>query len=151
MRKHTRRRVITPLPPIGLRPRLAPDQVRDLSLLHNISLDAIARGEADAGVLEDWAGAVLTWSRVAELREIGMAEMHGQLDLATRVLERYRDTGHATFEPGEYDLARLGVMAMDELAKLVDRPTAIAAANWSELRLNEMARQGRFGAGRPPP
>lgn len=141
MRKRCHRRVIVPLPPRGLRPMLAPDQVRDLSLCHLVNLDAIARGSADESTLWQWIGSVHTWSRAADLLQRGTSEMAEQLHLATAVIERYGATGRVGFSGPEYQLAKLGVDVMDELARLVDRPTAIAAAEWSEARLNVLAAQ----------
>lgn len=132
-RKRCRRRAVQPLPPRGLRPRLAPDQVRDLGLAHVTNLDAMARGEGDHTTLWHWAEAVMTWSRVAELLGAGQAEMGGQLELVATVLERYRRTRRALFTGTEYQLAKLGVGYMDDLAAIVDRATAEAAAAWSEL------------------
>lgn len=145
-RKHCRRRAIAPKPPRGLRPRLAPDQVRDLGLAHVVNLDAIARGEANEALLWQWVGGVLTWSRVAELLQAGVPEMQAQLELAHRVIERYGRTGRVGFSGPDYQAARAGVQVMDLLAELVDKPTAIAAAEWSERRVNELAQAERQSA-----
>ncbi len=137
-RKCCRRRVVVPLPPRGLRPHLAPDQVRDLGLAHVVNLDAIARGEADEAILWQWVGGILTWSRVAELLEVGGSEMREQLELADRVIERYGRTGRVGFSGQDYTAARDGLRVMDRLAEIVDRPTAVAAAEWSERRTNQL-------------
>jgi hypothetical protein len=137
-RKHTRRRVIVPLPPRGLRPRLAPDQLRDLGLAHVANLDAVASGQADEATLWQIVGGCLTWSRAAELIGAGVDEMREQLDLATRLVERYGRSGRVLFTGTEYQLAKRGVLVMDLLAEQVDRPTAIAAAEWSEQRVGAM-------------
>lgn len=138
-RKRCHRRVIVPMPPRGLRPKLQADQVRDLAMAHLVNLDAIARGQADVDVLWQWAGGVYTWYRVAQLLGEGEPEMMLQLELSTRVLERRLARGRVIFTGPEYQLAKEGVDVMDALASQVDRATAIAAAEWSEARLSELA------------
>lgn len=118
--------------------RLAADQVRDLAMAHNINLDAIAHGQADASILWQWVGGIYTWWRVAELLGQGVPEMQLQIDLATSVVERYGRTGRVGFSGAQLQQARDGVSAMDQLAELVDRPTAIAAAEWSERKVNQL-------------
>lgn len=142
-RKRCHRRVVIPLPPRGLRPKLVPSQVRDLGLIHAINLDAIATGTADEGTLWQWVAGVLTWSRVAELLQAGAVEMHDQLELANRVVERYRATGRVLFTGPDYQLAKDGLSVMDQLAEIVDRPTAVVAAEWSDGMLNALASRVR--------
>jgi len=137
-RKRCRRRVIVAMPPRGLRPRLADDQVRDLAMVHLVNLDAIAKGLADESTLWHWVGGLFTWSRVATLLQTGEPEMELQLALATAVLDRYERTRRIGFSGPEYQQAKDGVVVMDQLAELVDRPTAIAAAEWSERRVNQL-------------
>lgn len=139
MRKRCHRRPVTPLPPRGLRPRLTPDQLRDLGLAHMVNLDTLAKGEADESTLWQWVGGCLTWARVADLLQVGQAEMTEQLALVTSVVQRYGRTGRAVFTGLEYQLAKAGVGYMDDLAAIVDRATAIAAADWSEARCAAMA------------
>lgn len=137
-RKRCRRRVVVPQPPRGMRPRLHGAQVRDLGLCHMVNLDAIATGSADASTLWQWVGGVLTWSRVAEALQAGALEMRAQLEVAGRVIERFRRTGRVGFSGPDYQLAREGVQIMDQLSEVVDRATAVAAAEWSEARLNAL-------------
>lgn len=137
-RKHTRRRVIVPLPPRGLRPKLKPDQLRDLAICHLTNLDAIARGDATVDNLWQVLGAALTWSRVAGALRLGMPEAAVQLQLVGRVMERFSATGRVVFTGPEYQLAKHGVEVMDELAAQVDRHTAVAAAEWSEAELQRV-------------
>lgn len=137
-RKATRRRVVIPLPPRGLRPKLAADQVRDLGICHLQNLDAIAKGDATEATLWQVAGAALTWSKVAELLQLGEPEMHEQLTLASTLVERYGRTGRVLFTGSEYQLAKTGVDVMDQLAEAVDKPTAVIAAEWSERKVNEL-------------
>jgi len=135
-----------PQPPRGLRPRLTHEQLLDLGLAHVVNLDAIARGEADESMLWQWAGGVLTWSRVAIMLDRGAAEMVEQVSLAARLVERYGRTGRVLFTGTDYQVAKDGVALMDELARHVDRPTAIAAANWSERKVAEMVAECGRGA-----
>ncbi len=139
-RKRCNRLPVTPLPPRGLRAKLDQSQVKDLSLCHLVNLDAIAKGTADADLMWSWCGGCLTWSRVSEALKLGTEEMHRQLDLALAVVERYKRTGRVLFTGQEYQLAKEGVGYMDDLAAIVDRPTAVAAANWSEQRCAELIR-----------
>lgn len=127
--------------PRGLRPKLARDQVVDLSLAHNANLDTIARGGAGEEVLWQWVGGLFTWSRAADLLDLGQAEIEPQLVMAAAVIERYGRTGRVAFTGPEYQLAKTGVLVMDALAERVDRATAIAAADWSENKVNELAAQ----------
>jgi hypothetical protein len=87
-------------------------------------------------------GGVLTWSRAADLLHArnpdyapATEEMRAQLELVTRLVERFGRTGRVILTGVEYQLARRGVAVMDAIAEAVDRPTAIAAADWSEARV----------------
>lgn len=125
-------------PPRGLRPRLARDQVCDLGICHLQNLDAVASGQATEANLWQIAGAALTWSKVAELLQLGEPEMRAQLELASTLVTRYGRTGKVLFTGPEYQLAKDGVQVMDQLAEIVDRPTAVIAAEWSERKVNEL-------------
>lgn len=138
MRKRCRRKVIEPKPPRGLRPMLLPSTQRTLEIYHLQNLDALARGQATHDVLWEWAGGVLTWARVAEVLGVGLPEMHEQLELATAVLERFRDTGRIGFTGPQYQLAKTGVMVMDQLACQVDQAAAEAAAAWSQQQVDRV-------------
>lgn len=141
-RKRCHRRPITPVPPRGLRPTLAPAQVRDLALCHLVNVDAIAAGQADAETLWQWAGGVLTWSRVAELSPAWHDDvrqlMAAGLDLVQAVADRWIRTGRVGFSGLELTQARLLVELQDAMAEAVDRVTAIRAAEWSEDTLNRV-------------
>lgn len=143
MRKRTRRRLIVPLPPRGLRPRLTRDQQLDLGLVHNLNLAAIADGTADETLLWHYVGGVLTWSKVADLLQVGCSEMAEQVRVATRLVERYGRTGRVLFDGPDLERARDGVAIMDQLAEIVDRPTAVAAAEWSERTVQAMEQYER--------
>ena len=138
-RKHCNRRRVVALPPRGLRPVLDQAQQRDLDIVNHVNLDTIHRGEADESTLWEVVGGVLTWLYVAMRLQLGMVEMDEQMALVTRLVERYRDTGRIEFAGEDYDLARAGVEVMRQLAQAVDKPTAIAAAEWSELRVERMS------------
>ena len=142
-----RKRIPRPaLPPPGLRPKLRRDQLRDLALCHLETLDAIAKGEGKSATLWDSAGAALTWSKAAELMQIGEAEMTAQLELALSLIERYRRTGRVAFSGPEYQMAKAGIAVMDELAEVVDHPRAVIAAEWSERRLQAIEAASRAAA-----
>ncbi len=88
---------------------------------------------------------MLTWSHAAELMDAGIPEMVDQLAMATAVIQRYGRTGQIGLTGPEYQLAKDGLDVMTELAKTIDRPRAIAAAQWSETRIQRMS-----AACRPP-
>jgi hypothetical protein len=138
-RKRCRRQVIMPMPPRGLRPKLDKLQKSDLSLVHHHNLDLIARGQADEAVLWDWVGGCLTWSRTAELLQLGVPEMADQVALAMRLVARYHRTGRVAFNGPDYQLAKAGTIVMDLLAEATDQATASAAADWSERKIGQMA------------
>lgn len=119
-------------------PKLDAAQQRDLALVHIQHLDAFTRGEATEGTLWDWMGGVLTWSRVAELTQRAADDMAQQLALCLAVHQRYQRTGRLGLTGPEYQLAKHGVELMDALAAFVDRPTAVAAVDWSEARINAL-------------
>ena len=125
--------------PRAFRPKLDALQRRDLALCHNVNLAAIATGQAEASMLWDFLGGVLLWQRAAEMMGVGVAEMAPQLEVATRLVERFSRTGRVAFDGPDYQLAKIGVLVMDTLASQVDRPTANAAADWSQAECDRMA------------
>lgn len=126
--------------PRWLRPRLPAEQVRALALAHITNLGELQSGQADEGLLWQWVGGIFMWSCVADMLGRGMEEMQAQLELATRLVEHYGATGRVEFTSHtEYEVAELGVRVMDALAEIVDRDTARAAADWSEMRVNALA------------
>lgn len=124
--------------PRAFRPKLAPDQVRDLAVVHLENLDAIANGEGTPELMWQVAGGIFTWHRVAEKLQAGVPEMTALLELVERLIERFKRTGRVGFSGTEYQLARHGVDYMDQLAEIVDRRTAIEAAEYSERLLAEL-------------
>jgi hypothetical protein len=125
--------------PRAFQPRLRRDQLLDLGLVHNENLDAIASGQAEPSMLWDFLGGVLLWHRAATLLGVGVDEMAPQIEVATRLVERYSRTGRVAFDGPDYQLAKIGVALMDALASVVDRPTAIAAAEWSGAECDRIA------------
>lgn len=143
-RKACHRRIVVPLPPRGLRLKLGADQVRDLGICHLQNLDAIAMGHANEGTLWQVASAALTWSKVAEMLHAGRTEMREQLELAYQLIHRYDRTGRVLFTGTEYQLAKAGIDVMDQLAEIVDQPTAVIAAEWSERKVNQLEAKYRM-------
>jgi hypothetical protein len=132
--------------PRGLRPRLDRSQIIDLALAHTTNHGLIRTGQADEAVLWKWVGGMLTWYRVAVLLGLGEPEMREQLLLCESVLQRYGRTGRVGFSGPELQTAAEGVQVMDQLAAAVDRPTAVAAADWSEALINRLAIDGAANA-----
>jgi len=85
-------------------------------------------------------------SKAAELLDIGVSEMAEQLLMLEAVVLRFKRTGRIGFSGPEYQLARDGVVVMDLIAEACDRPTAIAAAAWSEKRIDALLARGRVSA-----
>jgi hypothetical protein len=135
MRKSCKRRVLPARPPRALRPKLAPGQVIDLGVAHWQNVDLVAQGQADEQLLWELVECVYTWSFVADALGRGVDEMRAQLEMVTRMVERFGATGRVTYTGLEYQLAKRGCDVMDALAVMVDKPTAIDAVSWSELQV----------------
>jgi len=131
MKKRCNRRPTFALPPPGLRPKLRPEDLTKIGLMHVETLDAIARGEATQEQLLDWCENVFTWTFVAQLLGKGEQEMLGQTALATRLIDRWARTGAVRFSGQDYQMAKWGVAIMDQLAAETDTATAARAAIWS--------------------
>ncbi len=125
--------------PRGLRPKLASTQLTGLGIAHAFNLDDLATGRATVDTLLDWTAGVLMWHRVAESIGTGVDEMAEQMALTLSVMERYRTTGRIGFDGPGYQLAKRGRIVMDELARLTDKSSAVAAALWSEDEVNKLA------------
>lgn len=134
----TRKALLLSRMPRAFRPRMRADQLRALGLAHIENLDAIATGQADAPMVWDYTSSVLCWWKVAQLLGTGLPEMNEQLEVATRLVERFFKTRRVLFDGTDLQIARRGVMVMDQLAEIVDQPTAIVAAEWSEREINRM-------------
>lgn len=140
-RKRCHRRPVVAMPRREFLPKLTREQVQALSLAHVTNLDLVARGQADEQLLWDLTGAVLLWSKVAEQLQAGVDEMLEQVQLVTAVVQRYGRTGRVGFSGTEYQLAKRGVEVMDQLAEIVDKPTAEAAAEWGLVQVQAMANE----------
>lgn len=129
--------------PRYLKPRnkLSRHQVQDLHLLHIQLLHHIHAGDGDEFLLWEFVAMALTWSHAAEMLGLGMPEIAPQLELATRLIYRWRDTGQVRYEGIEYQVARVGTIVMDLLAEAVDEATAVAASHWSEYHLKALRLQ----------
>ena len=114
------------------KPRLHPTQVRDLHLLHELLLDDLLQDRADERTLWELVAMAFTWSRTAELLGLGEPEIAPQLELATRLVERFGGTGQVQLQGVEREVARHGTIIMDLLAQATDGATATAASHWSE-------------------
>lgn len=144
-RPSTRPRPGTPTAqvPRWLRPKLDRGQLLDLDLAHHENLDGIHAGEQNETLLWHLVESVFTWSKVAELLGRHQAEMAAQLEMATRVVERYGRTGVIGFEPLDYQVACRGVGVMSELARATDVATAQLAAAWSEQLADTLRAQAQ--------
>jgi hypothetical protein len=136
-RKRCHRRVIVPVAPKGLRPKLDKATLTKVGLRHIENLDAIATGQCTPELLWEWTESALTWSRAAELTGIGLPEMTAQLELAAGVIERYGRTGRIAFTGPEYQLTKLGLEQMDELATKIDVVVGNQAALWSTAKVKK--------------
>lgn len=145
-RKRTARTVWLPMAPKGLRAPLFRATRTALAIAHLQNLDLVSRGTATVDELWHLVEQAFTWARVAELLGQGEAEMAAQLELATGVVERYGRTGRIGFSGVEYQLAKLGVDVMDELARLVDQPTAVLATVWSEAKVGALRSARDYGS-----
>jgi len=132
--------------PKGLRPKLDRDTLTTVGLIHMQNLDDIATGNATQQNLWDMAEAVFTWGRVAGSLGACEMEMQAQTVMVAEVCERYRRTGKIGFSGPQYQLAKLGVQIMDQLAEECDLPTATEAALWSTAQLARLTARERKAA-----
>lgn len=127
--------------PRGLRPTLKPDRQANLALMMQTNLDAIATRTSDKATMMDWVEGVFTWRNVADVLGAGQAEMAQQVEVATRLVARWKTTGAVRFDGPDYLLARDGVGYMEDLARLVDHTTAVAAAMRSDVQMRQLRRE----------
>jgi hypothetical protein len=137
MKKHTKRRVVAPIPPMW-RPRITKSQQTALEVGHLALLDAIVKGDGTLEVALQWAGAVYTWRTVAQILDLGIEEMAAQVVVLDSMIDRYRKHGRIGFSGPEYQAAKDGVDVMAALAERADRFTAIAAAEAGEVLANKL-------------
>ena len=119
---------------------LSDEQIKQVSLYHHVNVDAIATGTAEPQMLWDYVVGVFTWWKVSLLMGLGEPEMDVQLEVATRLVERFGKHRRLLFTGPDLQLARDGVVVMDLLAQQVDLRTAATAAAWSTLEVNRMTR-----------
>lgn len=145
-KRNHRRSPVAALPPRGLRPHLPQSQLTTIGIVHMTNLDDIAKGHGTEETLWHVVEAAFTWSRAAERLQAGQEDMAVQLELATRLVERYGRTGIVAFTGLEYQVAKLGTQVMDLLAEMVDKHTAVEAALWSAQQVARLSRQCRRAA-----
>ncbi len=138
MRKSTRRQMWLPLPPRGMRPRLARDQLTDLALAHLTNLDVMVKGQGDESLMWQLAEQALVWSRVADLTGQLQHDMRQQLEVVASVVRRFGTTGRVGYSGAEYQTAKAGIDVMDQLAELADKHQAIEAALWAEQAMEAL-------------
>ncbi len=119
--------------------------LRDVSLALHITVDAIVHGEASLDLLDDWTDNVLTFSKVAELRQMCGPQMARQLELATAVTRRFVVEGRVELTSDEIELARAGLITAELLGRGCGHTTADAAARWS-TQMRERINQARATA-----
>lgn len=139
MRRRMSRAELLARMPRAFRPRLTPTQLLELGLCHNINFAAITAGDADRQILWDYVGSVLSWWRAAQLLGAGLEEMDVQMQVATRLVARYARHGVVRFDGPDLQLAREGVVTMDQLATLIDWPTAMVVTEWGNAQVQQMA------------
>ena len=127
----TRRQVAAPATRF-FKPRLHPQQVLHLHLLHELLLGDLLSGQATEHTLWEWMAMGFTWSRTAQLLGEGEPEIAEQLDLAKRLVHRLGTTGSVVLADDELEAARRCTVVMDLLAQRTDSATATAASHWSE-------------------
>lgn len=138
MRKATRRQVWCLLPPRGMRPRLARDQLTDLALAHLTNLDVMVKGQATEALMWQLAEQALVWFRAADLTGQMQIDMRQQLEVVASVVRRFGTTGRVGYSGAEYQTAKAGIDVMDQLADLVDQHQAVEAALWAEQALQNL-------------
>lgn len=118
---------------------MSKDQIRDLGLAHVTNVDVIVKGQADEGILWDLVHCVHTWTVVASEIGLGVPEMATQLDLVTRLIQRYGATGAIQFDGNDYEIAKTGICVMDALAEQVDQYTAELANQAALKAVNDLS------------
>lgn len=122
---------------------LSQQQIEQLDQAHEENARALLSGQATEEQLWHWVGGVLTWSRAAQLMELGEAEMDPQLELLTAVLNRWSETGCIQILPAEHQVVLDGVVIQSLLAKATTQAAAALAADWSEAETNRLASELR--------
>lgn len=121
--------------PRAFLPRYSRAEVMRMNLAHIGNLNGIATGCANDSVIWDFIANALTWWHAATSMGRHEQAMAQQLDLAKRLVDRWARTSRVRFDGPDYQLAKFGVLVMDDLAECVDVPTAQAAAAWSQAQM----------------
>lgn len=120
------------------------EQIRDLGLAHVTNVDVIFKGKADEGILWDLVHCVHVWTVVASEMGLGVPEMAEQVELVTRLIHRYGNTGLVQFDLDDYEIAKTGICVMDTLAEKVDQYTAELANQAALIAVDELSAQCRL-------
>lgn len=126
--------------------RLTRTQAEGLKGVHSSNAEELC-DSPNSDVMWRWAAGLLTWSYVAARLEVGEAEIDPQLALATRVLERFRETGVVTLDAQEKLLMLHGAHICDALVRETPEALAIEAAHWSEAQILVITASAQAGAG----
>lgn len=125
---------------VGLRPKLQHETTRDLELVHLELLDAFTRGEANEETAYQIVAGLLTHWAMADTRDLECtAVLLGGIECMASVIERADRTGRWGLSGPEYQTLKQCVDYEDAVARMIDAPTAMRAADWSERVINEIA------------
>jgi len=69
--------------------------------------------------------------------------MAQQLELVTRVVERFKSTRRVGFSGPEYQVAKDGVVVMDTLAEVTDQDSAEQGLLWAMAQVGKLAQGAR--------
>jgi hypothetical protein len=98
----------------------------------------MVKGQGDESLMWQLAEQALLWSRVAELTGQMQVDMRQQLEVVASVVRRFGTTGRVGYSGAEYQTAKACVDVMDQLAEMVDKHQAVAAALWAERALQDL-------------
>jgi hypothetical protein len=140
MKKQCKRKVIIPMAPKGLRPKLKISTRIKLVEDHKAAVEKFRLGQAMHDDLLAYSGCLLTWKKIAELKMVGESEMDVLLLDAEQITQRYGRTGKVGFSGPEYQRAIDGVQIMDELADESDWPSMCQAVDYSQRAMAKIRR-----------
>lgn len=139
MSRTERRTLKSPHAPARMAPRLSAEQRRDIAIVALQSVRDIDLGLATEETLWNLVRDALTLSHAAELLGAGQREMREHLEHITTMVRHYGAAGRVEFTSARQAAAvRLGLAYMEDLAGLVTREMAIAAALFSERLVEEL-------------
>ena len=125
--------------PRWLRPKMKKITRTELGLTHYTNIDIMCKGEGTPELMWQIGGGILTFAFIARELRKGETDMLEQSELLRRLVAHYQATGRVEWpSDADYRLGVHGVEVMDLLAELVDHATALAAAEYSETRINEI-------------